>query len=114
MVITISAWAWRTRSRRLRRPLIGSTDRRLDLVQAPATRRSRSSQRSASAWASKRASIPSNKQEERRVGKECVSTCSSRWSPYPYTKQYYITRVYALTHIILILMIVFYSFACHV
>src|SRR3546814_14012807 len=20
---------------------------------------------------------------ERRVGKECVSTCSSRWSPYP-------------------------------
>ena len=20
--------------------------------------------------------------EERRVGKECVSTCSSRWSPY--------------------------------
>src|SRR3546814_15737229 len=24
--------------------------------------------------------------EERRVGKECVSTCRSRWSPYPYTK----------------------------
>src|SRR3546814_18388118 len=24
--------------------------------------------------------------EERRVGKACVSTCSSRWSPYPYTK----------------------------
>src|SRR3546814_16710383 len=22
--------------------------------------------------------------EERRVGKECVSTCRSRWSPYPY------------------------------
>src|SRR3546814_15421275 len=21
--------------------------------------------------------------EERRVGKECVSTCKSRWSPYP-------------------------------
>src|SRR3546814_12820087 len=21
--------------------------------------------------------------EERRVGNECVSTCSSRWSPYP-------------------------------
>src|SRR3546814_13761822 len=21
--------------------------------------------------------------EERRVGKECVSTCGSRWSPYP-------------------------------
>src|SRR3546814_12872594 len=24
--------------------------------------------------------------EERRVGKECVSTCSSRWSPYQYNK----------------------------
>src|SRR3546814_13544362 len=24
--------------------------------------------------------------EERRVGKECVSTCRSRWSPYPSTK----------------------------
>src|SRR3546814_17512978 len=26
--------------------------------------------------------------EERRVGKECVSTCSSRWSPYLYKKKY--------------------------
>src|SRR3546814_13658607 len=25
--------------------------------------------------------------EERRVGKECVSTCRSRWSPYPSKKQ---------------------------
>src|SRR3546814_13003440 len=24
--------------------------------------------------------------EERRVGKECVSTCRSRWSPYPEKK----------------------------
>src|SRR3546814_15501317 len=24
--------------------------------------------------------------EERRVGKECVSTCGSRWSPYLYKK----------------------------
>src|SRR3546814_18292444 len=24
--------------------------------------------------------------EERRVGKGCVSTCRSRWSPYPYKK----------------------------
>src|SRR3546814_17458569 len=24
--------------------------------------------------------------EERRVGKECVSTCRSRWSPYHYIK----------------------------
>src|SRR3546814_19210725 len=25
--------------------------------------------------------------EERRVGKECVSTCRSRWSPNPYKKK---------------------------
>src|SRR3546814_15973812 len=25
---------------------------------------------------------PELRSEERRVGKECVSTCSSRWSPY--------------------------------
>src|SRR3546814_19610484 len=25
--------------------------------------------------------------EESRVGKECVSTCSSRWSPYQYKKK---------------------------
>src|SRR3546814_866929 len=27
-------------------------------------------------------SKPSTRSEERRVGKECVSTCRSRWSPY--------------------------------
>src|SRR3546814_13959658 len=26
--------------------------------------------------------IARNRSEERRVGKECVSTCRSRWSPY--------------------------------
>src|SRR3546814_2014394 len=26
---------------------------------------------------------PPPRSEERRVGKECVSTCRSRWSPYP-------------------------------
>src|SRR3546814_15156687 len=26
---------------------------------------------------------PLARSEERRVGKECVSTCRSRWSPYP-------------------------------
>src|SRR3546814_16574610 len=25
---------------------------------------------------------PTGRSEERRVGKECVRTCSSRWSPY--------------------------------
>src|SRR3546814_19060131 len=29
-----------------------------------------------------RARWPETRSEERRVGKECVSTCSSRWSPY--------------------------------
>src|SRR3546814_15533921 len=27
---------------------------------------------------------PTIRSEERRVGKECVSTCRSRWSPYQY------------------------------
>src|SRR3546814_18484987 len=27
--------------------------------------------------------IETIRSEERRVGKECVSTCRSRWSPYP-------------------------------
>ena len=26
--------------------------------------------------------VPQERSEERRVGKECVSTCRSRWSPY--------------------------------
>src|SRR3546814_17162803 len=29
-------------------------------------------------------SIPFDRSEERRVGKECVSTCRSRWSQYNY------------------------------
>src|SRR3546814_12573231 len=28
----------------------------------------------------------SSRSDERRVGKECVSTCRSRWSPYHYKK----------------------------
>src|SRR3546814_17514437 len=27
--------------------------------------------------------LPTLRSEERRVGKECVSTCISRWTPYP-------------------------------
>src|SRR3546814_10621524 len=27
--------------------------------------------------------LPDNRSEERRVGKECVSTCGSRWASYP-------------------------------
>src|SRR3546814_17306262 len=30
---------------------------------------------------------PINRSEERRVGKECVSTCRSRWSPYHLKKK---------------------------
>src|SRR3546814_14504623 len=31
--------------------------------------------------------------EERRVGKECVSTCRSRWSPYHYKNIHYIKHI---------------------
>src|SRR3546814_12322936 len=31
--------------------------------------------------------------EERRVGKECVSTCRSRWSPYHYKKKKMNTKI---------------------
>src|SRR3546814_15269964 len=30
-----------------------------------------------------RARLAEHRSEERRVGKECVSTCISRWAPYP-------------------------------
>src|SRR3546814_16760057 len=33
------------------------------------------------------ASVNATRSEERRVGKECVSTCRSRWSPYHYKKK---------------------------
>src|SRR3546814_20687141 len=31
--------------------------------------------------------VAAKRSEERRVGKECVSTCRSRWSPYHYKKK---------------------------
>src|SRR3546814_15851136 len=31
--------------------------------------------------------LPVLRSEERRVAKECVSTCRSRWSPYPSTNK---------------------------
>src|SRR3546814_19105460 len=43
-------------------------------------------------WPFSRLSSPSTtsmRSEERRVGKECVSTCRSRWSPYHYKKKKY-------------------------
>src|SRR3546814_3332843 len=38
-------------------------------------------QQKSSPWAAN--SLIFIRSEERRVGKECVSTCRSRWSPYP-------------------------------
>src|SRR3546814_299383 len=35
--------------------------------------------------------VTSTRSEERRVGKECVSTCRSRWSPIHYKKKNYKT-----------------------
>src|SRR3546814_14547293 len=34
-----------------------------------------------------RRSVAASRSEERRVGKECVSTCSSRWVPFPLKKK---------------------------
>src|SRR3546814_10204465 len=35
------------------------------------------------AWPDRSSAVPqAQRSEERRVGKECVSTCRSRWSPY--------------------------------
>src|SRR3546814_11957846 len=38
-----------------------------------------------------------DRSEERRVGKECVSTCRSRWSPYHQNKNNTNQRVHTLT-----------------
>src|SRR3546814_4898768 len=35
-----------------------------------------------STYSSTSRGMPRKRSEERRVGKECVSTCRSRWSPY--------------------------------
>src|SRR3546814_12245809 len=44
--------------------------------------------KSACPWARRTAppDFRASRSEERRVGKECVSTCRSRWSPYHYKK----------------------------
>src|SRR3546814_12536515 len=43
------------------------------------------------------APCPCARSEERRVGKECVSTCRSRWSPYHSTKNYRMNNAQQLT-----------------
>src|SRR3546814_18613900 len=40
------------------------------------------------------AAIKAHRSAERRVGKECVSTCRSRWSPYHYTKIIHIPTIH--------------------
>src|SRR3546814_15156364 len=45
-----------------------------------------------------RASEPM-RSEERRVGKECVSTCRSRWSPSPYKKNDYTIKLTSRNHV---------------
>src|SRR3546814_727136 len=42
---------------------------------------------------------------ERRVGKECVSTCRSRWSPFHYNTKIYIFQFYLFYHYVLVSMI---------
>src|SRR3546814_12172256 len=56
------AWARRLRAEQRQRARIHSTEQTIREGDKPGTGASRS--------------------EERRVGKECVSTCRSRWSPY--------------------------------
>src|SRR3546814_11648431 len=48
----------------------------------------RTSKLSVSHRSIKRNAVSNRRSEERRVGKECVSTCRSRWSPYHYKKKY--------------------------
>src|SRR3546814_17559447 len=47
-------------------------------------------------------SVIQPRSEERRVGKECVSTCRSRWSPYHYKKKLRLNNHYT-----------YHVFSCH-
>src|SRR3546814_8884974 len=48
---------------------------------SPEYRAARQCARDDGRWAAERDYV-GDRSEERRVGKECVSTCRSRWSPY--------------------------------
>src|SRR3546814_13900354 len=62
--------------------------------------RPRAAARDCPAWPVKSLSVPlprpnlqvSVRSEERRVGKECFSTCRSRWSPYHKKKKQHTTK----------------------
>src|SRR3546814_20991532 len=62
------------------RPIGARMERAMHVGEEAADRRAPDHQRQKYADGSRRS-------EERRVGKECVSTCRSRWSPYPYKKK---------------------------
>src|SRR3546814_14002332 len=50
--------------------------------------------------------------EERRVGKECVSTCRSRWSPHHYTKkELMLSSYFVLSYITLTLLFYYISYS---
>src|SRR3546814_16704044 len=53
-----------------------------DCAQAPGTRPEDRDHAARGAAPRRIAGVRTARSEERRVGKECVSTCRSRWSPY--------------------------------
>src|SRR3546814_11597239 len=65
-------YGWGTEPRRS-----SDTSRRRDVRRPPAA---------SAGYACGVARLCGCRSEERRVGKECVSTCRSRWSPYHYKK----------------------------
>src|SRR3546814_12907746 len=65
--------------------------------------------RSAGVSAAGDAGLVNHRSEERRVGKECVSTCRSRWSPYHKKKHHYICN-YRMYFLILRVHLLFTSF----
>src|SRR3546814_16981288 len=65
-----------TLKKRLKRARFHDRRERLDYEELLAGQRDLR-RKPASAW-----DVAQRRSEERRVGKECVSTCRSRWSPY--------------------------------
>src|SRR3546814_11781027 len=66
-------------------PATGAVARRLRHDRGQRRRRRRRQRRGGTACRRRRQparAAPGPRSEERRVGKECVSTCRSRWSPY--------------------------------
>src|SRR3546814_1602393 len=57
-------------------------ERDLAAVNAKSTKAKQAGKASAERRLNERSTNVEQRSEERRVGKECVSTCRSRWSPY--------------------------------